>query len=79
MKQAAESTPNDFHKWLINNRYSNRQFAELMREQLGVSHFSPRTVEKWRYGAIPHPRSIAAIKAITKGAITADSFMEPAR
>jgi len=63
---------------LIDNRYSNRQFAERMAEQLGIDSFSERTVEKWRYGAIPHPKSIAAIKAITEGEITADSFMDAA-
>lgn len=67
-----------FHKWLIDNRYSNRLFAERMKEQLGVERFSERTVEKWRYGAVPHPKNIAAIKAITNGEVTADDFMEAA-
>lgn len=65
-----------FHKWLIDNRYSNRQFAERMKEQLGVEKFSERTVEKWRYGAIPSPRNLIAIKAITSGEITAETFAE---
>lgn len=79
VKRVSEDRLTKFHKWLVDNRYSNKQFAERMREQLGAAEFSDRTVEKWRYGkAIPHTKNMAAIKAITGRALTADDFMEAA-
>ena len=50
-----------------------------MAKALNLEYFSHRTVEKWRIGrSIPRPTNMAAIKQITKGEITADSFMVPA-
>lgn len=72
-----EHPTNRFAVWLRENRYTDPQFAAAMAKALETPRFSSRTVEKWRIGkSIPRPRNMGAIKAITKGEITADSFLE---
>lgn len=47
------------------------EFAALSQGQ-----FSPEAVRKWRFGVrVPRPKHMAAIAAITGGAVTANDFM----
>ena len=72
--------PTKFAVWLKENRYTDPLFAREMAKELKLEKFSHRTIEKWRLGlAIPRPASIKAIKAITGGAITMETFVEDYR
>lgn len=68
-----------FGQWLWEHRISDAKFAAMLAKHLRLETFSPRTIEKWRYGKRkPNSVNMQAIRAIT--GVSADSFYdEPAR
>lgn len=75
-----QTPPTKFAVWLRENRYTDPAFAKEMAKELKLETFSHRTIEKWRLGlAMPRPASVKAIKAITGGAITMETFAEDYR
>lgn len=65
-------------RWMRENRHTAKTFAELIRIERKLKVFSSRTVEHWMYRQKTTPRdeNLRAIKAVTDGAVTADSFVE---
>lgn len=52
--------------WMWDHRVSNRDLADMMAKELKVERFSPRTVEKWRYGKrVPVAKNALALRNIT--------------
>jgi hypothetical protein len=57
--------------------YSDQSFADALGEEMQGAHVGASTVRKWRLGtSVPRPARIRAIIKITKGEITADSFVQ---
>lgn len=58
--------------------YSDQSFADALGEEIGGgAHVGASTVRKWRLGSsVPRPSRVKAIIKLTKGEITADSFVQ---
>ena len=66
MKEPRSKKLSPVGKWLWEQRFSDRDFANKMKAELGVPKFSASTVENWRYGTRnPHGKNLNAIIRLT--------------
>ena len=63
--------------WMRENRYTDDAFAAEINKVTVGSPISGRTVAKWRSGeTFPRHASLAAIKKVTKGAVTPNDIIK---
>lgn len=61
-------------KWLWEQRFSDRDFANRVKIYRALPKFSASTVENWRYGTRnPHGENLKAVMALT--GMTADQIL----
>lgn len=74
MKQSRSKRLSPLGKYLWEQRYSDRDFADRIKIYRALPRFSPSTVENWRYGTRnPQGENLKAVMALT--GMTADQIL----
>lgn len=74
MKAPRSKNLSPLGKWLWQQRFSDRDFAERVRIYRCLPKFSASTVENWRYGKTsPKGENLKAVMALT--GMTADQIL----